>query len=42
MTFQLPNTQPWAFSGELAADGSAITALVTSAQGGLPVTFRKL
>jgi hypothetical protein len=41
MTFQLPNTQPWTLAGELSADGSAIVAVVNSAQGGLPVTFRK-
>ncbi len=41
MGFQLPNTQPWTFAGELSADGSAITGVLNSAQGGVPVTFRK-
>jgi hypothetical protein len=41
MTFELPNTQPWTFAGELAADGSAITGTFNSAQGGAPITFRK-
>jgi hypothetical protein len=41
LDFELPNTQPWTFSGELAADGTAITGVVASAQGGLPITFRK-
>jgi hypothetical protein len=41
MNFQLPNTQPWTFAGELSADGSALTGVLNSAQGGAPVTFRK-
>jgi hypothetical protein len=41
MNFELPNTQPWTFAGELSADGSAIAGIVSSAQGGLPVIFRK-
>ena len=41
MNFELPNTQPWTFAGELAADGSSITGVVSSAQGGAPVTFKK-
>jgi len=41
MNFELPNTQPWTFSGELSTDGTALTGTVNSAQGGLPVTFRK-
>src|SRR5262245_34676598 len=39
LDFELPNTQPWTFSGELAADGRAITGVLSSAQGGVPVTF---
>jgi len=41
MNYELPNTQPWTFAGELAADGNAIVGTLNSAQGGLPVTFRK-
>ena len=41
MDFQLPNTQPWNFSGELSADGSEIVGVLSSAQGGLPVTLRR-
>jgi hypothetical protein len=41
MNFELPNTQPWTFAGELSADGTALTGTLNSAQGGLPVTFRK-
>jgi hypothetical protein len=41
MSFELPNTQPWTFTGEIASDGSAITGMVSSAQGGAPITFKK-
>jgi hypothetical protein len=41
MSFEFPNTQPWTFTGELAADGSALTGTTNSAQGGMPITFRK-
>jgi hypothetical protein len=41
MNFELPNTQPWTFAGELSADGTAITGRLSSAQGSVPVTFRK-
>jgi hypothetical protein len=41
MNFELPNTQPWTFAGELSADGDSIVGTVNSAQGGMPVTFRK-
>jgi hypothetical protein len=41
MRFEMPNTQPWNFGGELSADGTTITGVFNSAQGGAPVTFRK-
>jgi len=41
LDFELPNTQPWTFSGQLSEDGSSIVGVVSSAQGGLPVTFKK-
>ena len=41
LNFELPNTQPWTFAGQLSADGSAITGSFSSAQGGVPVTFKK-
>jgi hypothetical protein len=41
ITFEFPNTQPWTFAGELSADGASITGTVNSAQGGMPITFRK-
>jgi hypothetical protein len=37
--FTLPNVDPWRFSGEMG-DGT-ITGVIASAQGGVPVTFRK-
>jgi hypothetical protein len=37
--FTLPNVDPWRFSGGLG-DG-AITGVIASAQGGVPVTFHK-
>jgi hypothetical protein len=40
MTFELPNIQAWNFAGEVSAEGT-ITGIVSSAQGGLPVTFRR-
>jgi hypothetical protein len=41
MNFELPNTQPWTFAGELSTDGTALTGTLNSAQGGMPITFRK-
>ena len=41
LNFEFPNTQPWTFAGELSADGTSITGTVNSAQGGMPITFRK-
>jgi hypothetical protein len=41
MNFELPNTQPWTFAGELSSDGTSLTGTLNSAQGGMPVTFRK-
>jgi hypothetical protein len=41
LNFEFPNTQPWTFAGELSADGTTLTGTVNSAQGGMPITFRK-
>ena len=41
MNFEFPNTQSWNFAGELSADGTAITGVTASAQGGATITFRK-
>jgi hypothetical protein len=40
VSFTLPNIDPWSFQGELKPDGS-LTGVVFSAQGGLPVTFKR-
>ena len=40
VNFELPNVDPWRFSGEVMADGTMV-GIVASAQGGLPVTFRR-
>jgi hypothetical protein len=39
--FELPNTQPWTFAGQLSPDGTTITGVLNSAQGGAPITFHK-
>jgi len=41
MSWTFPNTQEWTFTGQLSADGSAIAGTTNSAQGGIPLTFRK-
>jgi hypothetical protein len=41
MNWTFPNTQEWTFAGTLADDGSAIAGTTNSAQGGIPLTFRK-
>jgi hypothetical protein len=41
LTFAFPNTQPWNYAGELSADGTTITGVTASAQGGAVLTFRK-
>jgi hypothetical protein len=40
VTFTLPNVDPWSFTGQLAADGDLV-GVVASAQGAVPVTFRR-
>jgi hypothetical protein len=40
LRFELPNWQPWAFAGALT-EADTIVGAVNSAQGGLPVTFRR-
>lgn len=40
LRFELPNWQPWDFAGVLTEAGT-ISGAVTSAQGGVPVTFRR-
>jgi len=41
MNWEFPNTQSWNFAGELSADGTTITGVASSIQGGVPVAFRK-
>ena len=42
MNFELPNTQPWTFAGELVCGRHTRSpGRLNSAQGGMPVTFRK-
>ncbi len=41
LNWEFPNTQTWNFAGELSADGTAITGVAGSIQGGLRVEFRK-
>jgi hypothetical protein len=40
ISFELPNIQPWNFSGMLTEDGT-IEGIVFGIQGGAPVTFRR-
>lgn len=39
--FELPNTQPWQFGGQLSPDGKTIAGFLSSVQGGMRVTFTK-
>src|SRR5688572_24553117 len=41
INFEFPNTQSWNFAGELSADGTTITGVTASAQGGAVLNFRK-
>ena len=41
LSWTFPNTQEWTFAGQLSEDGSAITGSTNSAQGGIPLTFKK-
>ena len=40
LRFELPNWQPWSFAGELTGE-STIVGVLSSEQGGMPVTFRR-
>ena len=41
MNWEFPNTQSWNFAGELSADGTTITGVTSSIQGGAQLEFRK-
>jgi hypothetical protein len=40
LRFELPNWQPWVFAGEITGAGE-IAGVLSSEQGGVPVTFRR-
>jgi hypothetical protein len=40
VTWEFSNTQSWKFAGELSADGTTITGVTSSIQGGIPLEFR--
>jgi hypothetical protein len=41
LAWTFPNTQEWTFTGNLSDDGTAIAGNTNSAQGGIPLTFRR-
>jgi hypothetical protein len=41
LRFELPNWQPWSFAGMIRDEGT-IAGVLRSAQGGVPVTFRRI
>jgi hypothetical protein len=41
LNWEFPNTQSWNFAGELSADGTTITGVTSSIQGGIRLEFRK-
>ena len=41
INFEFPNTQSWNDAGELSADGTTISGVTSSIQGGAQVVFRK-
>jgi len=41
INFEFPNTQSWNYAGELSADGTTISGVTSSIQGGAQVVFRK-
>ena len=41
MNWEFPNTQSWNLAGDLSADGTTITGVTSSIQGGIPLEFRK-
>jgi hypothetical protein len=41
LNWEFPNTQPWTFAGDLSADGTTITGVTNSAQGGVALVLRK-
>jgi hypothetical protein len=41
INFEFPNTQSWNYAGELSADGTTISGVTSSIQGGAQLVFRK-
>jgi hypothetical protein len=41
LNWEFPNTQSWNFAGELSGDGTTITGVISSIQGGVRVEFKK-
>ena len=41
LNWEFPNTQSWNYAGQLSADGTRITGITSSIQGGAPLEFRK-
>ena len=41
LNWEFTNTQSWNFAGKLSADGTTITGVTSSIQGGAQVEFRK-
>jgi hypothetical protein len=41
LNWEFPNTQSWNYAGELSADGTTITGVTSSIQGGAKLEFRK-
>ncbi|HXI29677.1 MAG TPA: hypothetical protein VNG89_14660 [Vicinamibacterales bacterium] len=41
LNWEFPNTQAWNYAGELSADGTTISGVTSSIQGGIPLDFKK-
>ena len=41
VNWEFPNTQPWNYAGELSVDGTTITGVTSSIQGGIQLDFKK-
>ena len=41
LNWEFPNTQSWNYAGELSADGTTISGVTSSIQGGIPLDFKK-
>jgi hypothetical protein len=41
LNWEFPNTQSWNYAGELSADGTTMSGVISSIQGGIRVEFKK-